>query len=156
MATKSAKKSTEKKTAAKKKTIRSRSVKKNAVKEKTIKSSSVKKNTVKEKANKKDQKPVARSPAKTENKITLNSVLAINDAKTLYAELGDMLKAKRDIFIDASAVEMVDAAILQMLLAFIQKSQLQSISVTWVKSSKEFVSRAEILDLTGALGLKGA
>lgn len=156
MTTSPVKKSKVKKSAAKKKITKSRSIKKKATKKKTIKNSLVKPGSVKKRRVKKNQKLTARSSAKPGNKIALNSVLAINDAKMLYVELDNMLKVKKNISIDASAVEMVDSAILQVLLAFIKKAQLQSIGVTWVKPSKEFVSRSEILNLIDALGLKGA
>lgn len=155
MATRSVKKSTTKKSVAKKKTTRKSPVKKGPAKKRTTRKSPAKKSVAKKKVAKKNKKLTARSPAKTGNKIVLNSVLAVNDAKTLYTELGNMLEARKDILIDASAVEMVDSAILQLLSAFINKAQLGGPGVTWVKPSKEFLSRSETLDLTDMLGLKG-
>ena len=133
--------------------IKKSATKKRSVKKKSVKKSSDKKNAVKKKTLKKSQKSVSRKSASTGNNVVLKAVLVINDAKALYAELGKRLEAKKDISVDASAVEMVDTAILQLLLVFIRKSKLQNISVEWVRPSQEFLSRSETLNLTSLLGL---
>ena len=142
-----------KKSATKKRVVKKKAISESPAKKSTTKKSPAKKSTAKKKVVRKIQKPVTRKSASTGNEIALKAVLVINDAKTLYAELGKKLEAKKDILIDASAVEMVDTAILQLLLAFIRKSQLQNISVEWVKPSQEFLSRSETLNLTSLLGL---
>jgi len=139
-----------------KSSIKKSATKKRAVKKKTIRKSPAKKSPVKKETVKKSQKQVRTPPARAGNKIVLKAVLAINDAKALYAELGKKLETKKDISIDASAVEMVDTAILQLLLAFTQKSQLQNVAVKWEKPSREFLSRSETLNLTRLLGLSEA
>lgn len=139
-----------------KSSIKKSATKKRVVKKKAIRKSPAKKSPVKKETVKKSQKPVRKPPAMAGNKIVLKAVLAINDAKALYAELGKKLETKKDISIDASAVEMVDTAILQLLLAFTQKSQLQNVAVKWVKPSREFLSRSETLNLTRLLGLSEA
>lgn len=136
-----------------KSSIKKSATKKRVVKKKATRKSPAKKSPVKKQAVKKSQKPMSRKSAKAGNKIVLKAVLAINDAKALYAELGKKLETKKDISIDASAVEMVDTAILQLLLAFTQKSQLQNVAVKWVKPSQEFLSRSRTLNLTRLLGL---
>ena len=139
-----------------KSSIKKSATKKRVVKKKSTGKSPATKSAVKKKVAKKNQKPMSKKPVKAGNKIVLKAVLAINDAKALYVELGKKLETKKDISIDASAVEMVDTAILQLLLAFTQKSQLQNIAVKWVKPSQEFLSRSETLNLTKLLGLSGA
>ena len=139
-----------------KSSIKKSTAKKRVVKKKSARKSTAKKSAVKKKSVKKSQKTVSRKPANAGNEIVLKAVLAINDAKALYAELGKKLETKKDISIDASAVEMVDTAILQLLLAFTVKSQLQNVSVNWVKPSQEFLSRSETLNLTRLLGLSEA
>jgi anti-anti-sigma regulatory factor len=139
-----------------KSSVKKSTAKKSAAKKKVTRKATVKKGSVKKKAVKKNNATAVKPTAKAGNKITLNAVLAINDAKALYAEFGKALQTKKNIAIDASAVEMVDTAILQLLLAFTQKIQLQNIGLTWVKPSKEFLSRSETLNLTDALGLREA
>ena len=139
-----------------KSSIKKSVTKKRVVKKKSIRKSSANKSAAKEKSVRKSQKPVGRKPVVAGNKIILKAVLVINDAKSLYAELGKKLETKKDISIDASAVEMVDTAILQLLLAFTRKSQLQNIAVKWVKPSQEFLNRSEALNLTRLLGLSEA
>jgi len=136
-----------------KNSIKKRATKKRVVKKKVISKSPAKKNAVKKKAANKSRKSTARKSVGARNKIVLKTVLAISDAKALYAELGKKLEEKKGISIDASAVEMVDTAILQLLLAFIRKSQLHNVVVKWVKPSQEFLRRADALDLTKSLDL---
>ena len=137
--------------------VKKRTIKKTATKKQAVKKSAPKKTVAKKKVVKKPRKkPIKKSTPVANNKIVLKAVLAINDAKVIYAELGTKLATKKNISIDASAVEMVDTAILQLLLAFIQKAILQNILVTWVKPSQAFLSRSDALNLTGLLGLEGS
>jgi len=139
-----------------KSSVKKSATKKRVVKQKAISKSPPKKSAVKKKTASKKRKSTAKKPARVENKIVLKTVLAISDAKTLHTELGKKLKAKKGISIDASAVEMVDTAMLQLLSAFIKRSQLDSVVVKWVKPSREFLSRSETLNLTKLLGLSEA
>ena len=90
-----------------------------------------------------------------EAKINLDSVLVINDAQTMYTRLGALLESKQDITIDASAVEMVDTAILQLFFAFTVKVKSQNREVIWIKPSDEMMSRVTTLNLQAGLGLDG-
>ena len=90
-----------------------------------------------------------------ETNIKLDSVLVINDVQTMYAQLDTMMESKQNITIDASAVEMLDTAILQLLLAFVIKIKAQNRDVIWIKPSAEMISRAATLNLQARLGLDG-
>ena len=90
-----------------------------------------------------------------ENLIKLDSVLVINDAQKFYAQLSALLESKQDITIDASTVEMLDTAILQLLLAFVIKAKAQNREVLWIKPSEEMISRVTTLNLQAGLGLDG-
>ena len=74
----------------------------------------------------------------------------------MYTQLNSMLESKQDITIDASAVEMLDTAILQLLLAFVNKIRSQNREVVWIKPSEEMINRATTLNLQAGLGLDGA
>jgi len=89
-------------------------------------------------------------------RLVLDSIITINDAQTMYTHLNSLLELKQDITIDASAVEMLDTAILQLLLAFVNKIKAQNRQVVWTKPSEEMVNRATTLNLQVGLGLGGA
>ncbi len=91
-----------------------------------------------------------------ETSLVLGSIITINDAQTMYTQLNSMLESKQDITIDASAVEMLDTAILQLLLAFVNKIRSQNREVVWIKPSEEMINRATTLNLQAGLGLDGA
>lgn len=134
-------------------TTKKAATKKSVARKKTTKKTPAKKPVTRKKKN---NSTTSKSTKNASNKLSLNTVLAINDVKRLYAELSKFPGTKKNILIDASKVEMVDTAILQVLLAFVKKAQVQDVSVTWVEPSQEFMNRAEMLDLTGLLGLREA
>ena len=84
--------------------------------------------------------------------ITLDSVAVINNAKTLYEEFCQ-ITTNTDVNIDASAVEMIDTAVLQMLYAFVVKIESSNHKVNWIKPSDEFVSRTTLLGLNQHMGI---
>ncbi len=84
--------------------------------------------------------------------LTLDSVTVINNAESLYQEICK-IRDNADINIDASAVKMIDTAILQLLYAFVAKTQASKHTVNWVNPSDEFVSRATLLGLSQHMGL---
>jgi len=104
----------------------------------------------------------ARKPPekKTGNKsgqlLKLDSVLVINDAREIYAKLDTLIQSNQNILIDASSVEVIDTAVLQLLVAFIKKTRLQNTETNWENPSDEFVSRAEKLGLVESLGIAEA
>lgn len=98
------------------------------------------------------------TPASTANKqvatntLTLDSVVVINNAKSLYQTLAE-INDDTDVTIDASAVEMIDTAVLQLLFAFTRKVQAGNHQIRWKNPSDEFVSRADLLGLSQHLGI---
>ena len=138
-----------------KSSIKKSATKKRVVKKKAVRKSTAKKSVVKKKVARKSQKPISKKPVMAGNKIVFKAVLAINDAKALYAELGKKLEIEKDISIDASAVEMADTAILQLFFAFTVEVKSQNRQVIWVKPSDEMMSRVTTLNLQAGLGLDG-
>ena len=98
------------------------------------------------------------TPATSVNKpvaahtLVLDSVVVINDAKSLYQTLAE-IDNDSDVTIDASAVEMIDTAVLQLLFAFAKKVQAGNHHISWTNPSDEFVSRADLLGLSHHLGI---
>ena len=84
--------------------------------------------------------------------LTLDSVVVINNAKSLYQTLAE-IDDDSDVTIDASAVEMIDTAVLQLLFAFSRKVQAGNHRISWINPSDEFVSRADLLGLSRHLGI---
>lgn len=83
--------------------------------------------------------------------LTLDSVAVINNAKVLYEELGKLTNT--DVNIDASAVEMIDTAILQLLYAFVTKVTSNNHKINWINPSDEFISRARLIGLSRNMGI---
>jgi len=83
--------------------------------------------------------------------LTLDSVAVINNAKVLYEEFGKLTNT--DVNIDASAVEMIDTAILQLLYAFVIKVTSNNHKINWINPSDEFISRASLLGLSRNMGI---
>ena len=116
------------------------------------------------------KKKVAKKKTKAEKKVTkkantekpprlkkktlkLDPVLVINNAKALSVDLEKLIKADEDINIDASAVEMVDTAILQLLLTMAIKIKSSHHQVHWVNPSAIFISNTSLLGMSERLGL---
>lgn len=94
--------------------------------------------------------------AKKESNLSLifDSVLVINDAKSLKQKINQLVESNDDISIDASAVEMIDTAILQLLLAATIKIRSSNHKINWINPSDKFISNASLLGLTESLGIK--
>jgi anti-anti-sigma regulatory factor len=124
----------------------------------------------KKKVTKKKPRTVKNTPAKPAEKnrstkpttakkesnlsLILDSVLVINDAKSLMQKINQLVESNDDISIDASAVEMIDTAILQLLLAATIKIRSSENKINWINPSDKFISNASLLGLTESLGIK--
>ena len=91
-----------------------------------------------------------------EKLLKLRSVMVINDANTLHAGLLKFVESNSDIVIDASSVEMIDTAILQLLLGFVEQIKSNNRVIKWKEPSAEFCNRASILGLSNEFGIEGA
>ena len=151
MAKSSTKKSVSKKSVAKKHPSQKKAVKKTPPKKSPVKKQAGKKSVPQKEITKPVKKEAKKSTVVHENHLVLKAVLAINDAKALFAELHKKIDVSKDITIDASTVEMVDTAILQLLLSFVRKVRANGLKVNWKKPSKEFVNRIEMLNLVDLL-----
>jgi len=85
--------------------------------------------------------------------LILNPVLVINNAKSLIQDFSKLAATNKDIYIDASAVEMIDTAILQLLLAFTIKVKSTNNKINWINPSDKFISNASLLGLSKQLNL---
>lgn len=79
--------------------------------------------------------------------IVLDSILVIDNAMQLHQQLVELAAKKTDITINASAVNMIDTAILQLFTSFVMTLKKQNIKVNWGNPSEELVNRATLLNL---------
>lgn len=123
----------------------------------TIKKTTTKKRAVAKKksspAKSVAKKKVAKKKSVKQQALKLDPVLVINNAKALSKDLNKLLKNNEDINIDASKVEMVDTAILQLLLAITLELKSKQHQVHWIKPSPIFISNASLLGINNQLGL---
>lgn len=118
---------------------------------KKTKASSVKKKRATKKSNARPKATLKNK--KTDDVLRLDAVLVINDAQKIHSQLDALLKEKHDVIIDASAVEIVDTAILQILLVFSNQLKGMGSKIKWLKLSNEFMLRVSLLDLGSSLGI---
>jgi len=79
--------------------------------------------------------------------------LGIQQVSDLKTELESAVSTGNGVLLDASAVESVDAAGLQLLVAFVQHAGLKKCMFEWRSPSDAFVETAEIMGLSAALQL---
>ena len=97
------------------------------------------------------EKADAGRQSSTQHTVTLDSVVVINNARSLYEEFAKAIYT--DVNIDASAVEMIDTAILQLLYAFVIKVTSTNHKINWINPSDEFISRTKLLGLSRNMGI---
>ena len=76
----------------------------------------------------------------------LEARATIAQVETLFKEMHEALRANCHIKLDVSDVEVVDTAVLQLLLIFIKEVKIAS-DVEWVGVSESFRKAAQLLDL---------
>lgn len=88
----------------------------------------------------------------TPEKFVLNPVLTIEEANVLKEQLMVFPVDAGMITIDGSGVEMVDTAILQLLVSFVIRMKKKSVKVVWSGKSEVLINTARLLDLHKHLG----
>ncbi|MDT8453100.1 MAG: STAS domain-containing protein [Gammaproteobacteria bacterium] len=86
-------------------------------------------------------------------RLVLESSLVINNANGFYESLKELAAGEQTIEIDASKVEIIDSAILQLLVAFVLDLSEKDIPLSWHQPSENLLNKASILGLTEKLGL---
>lgn len=112
-----------------------------------------KKKSTPEKSGDKASPVSAEAKTKASNRLVLESSLVINNASVFYESLKKLAADEQTIEIDASKVEIIDSAILQLLFAFVLDLSEKHISLSWHKPSENLLHKASILGLTENLGL---
>ncbi|MDH3342089.1 MAG: STAS domain-containing protein [Gammaproteobacteria bacterium] len=131
------------------------SAKKTAEKKVSNKKKKVKKAASKKAKPKNDTKP--KEPkveaVSSSNRLELESSLVINKASDIFESLKQLDTTGSAIEIDASKVEIIDSAILQLLFSFVLSLKEKGVKLVWHKPTESLLNKASILGLTDQLGL---
>jgi ABC-type transporter Mla MlaB component len=88
--------------------------------------------------------------------IACGKVLGISKVSELYLSLRESLKSSLYIKIDASCVERVDTAGLQLLCAFVSESIQSGKKIQWHRPTQELIYSAKLLQIHTRLALAGS
>ena len=124
--------------------------KKPAEKKKKVKAEKVK--PKKENAKKK-QKTKAEVKSVSNNKLILESSMVINNAAEFYKTLTEYTVNDQAVEIDASKVEIIDSAMLQLIFAFSLSLKEKGVKLSWYKPTESLLNKSSILGLSEQLGL---
>ena len=102
-------------------------------------------------AKKRSRKKAARGP---NGLLALPARLGIKNVSEWKSELAGLLKADCSIKIDASAVESIDTAALQLLVAFVSQLKQQARALEWQQPTDAFLQHAHLIDVARHLGLE--
>jgi len=86
-------------------------------------------------------------------RIAFAPVLDVASAVELKKQLEKIFRRKAPFELDGSAIERVDTAILQVLVAFYRESRDREIDLDWVEVSDPLRNASSLLGLTRELGM---
>ena len=87
-----------------------------------------------------------------ETRLILEPVLDIMGARDLYGKLNAVLTQRKPVALDASRVERVDTAALQLLTAFCRAAREGGLALSWHGISPALADAAATLGLGETLG----
>ena len=87
----------------------------------------------------------------TETTFRLPAQSGIAQAEELHQQLDGMLLSGQTVVLDASAVERVDTAVLQLLCSFVGSAGESGVQVRWGGISENFTAAASLLGLRSSL-----
>jgi anti-anti-sigma regulatory factor len=85
--------------------------------------------------------------------INLNSSLDITQVHHYYKVFLQAIAGKQGITLDASAVEQVDCAFLQLLLVTFNKAKTDGLDIAWTGATDKLVSVAKMMGMSKHLDL---
>jgi len=85
--------------------------------------------------------------------IKFQNQLGIQQVSDLKAELESAVSSGENVVLDASEVDNIDTAGLQLLVAFVQHAALKKCTFEWQDPSDAFVETAKLTGLSAALQL---
>jgi len=99
------------------------------------------------------EQPAETGNKKDETMLNLPDVFGIAQAEIMYQEIKDLLSSTDEIKIDGSAVEMIDASALQLLIVLVNECKSQGKKISWHKNSDKIRDSANLVNLTESLGI---
>ena len=84
--------------------------------------------------------------------LLFNAVLGVSQARALHAQLGQVLTQPTPLVLDASQVEQVDAAAMQVLVGFCRQLRAQGAVMHWHAVSPQVQQACQLLGLSSLLG----
>jgi len=99
------------------------------------------------------EQPAETGNKKDETMLNLPDVFGIAQAEIMYQEIKDLLSSTDEVKIDGSAVEMIDASALQLLIVLVNECKSQGKKISWHKNSDKIRDSANLLNLTESLGI---
>ncbi len=85
--------------------------------------------------------------------LDLGEVLNVSTLSGLYEQLNAAVKKGKAITLKADAVEKVDAAAIQLLVAFAKSCDAQQVAFSWAEPSPALLEGADTLGLSAVLRL---
>ncbi|MBE0439852.1 MAG: STAS domain-containing protein [Gammaproteobacteria bacterium] len=86
--------------------------------------------------------------------IDCGEILTIANVGDIYGQLLALLAEGKFAVLDCSKIERIDTAALQVLAAYAQEAEIQSVSLNWQDPSDTFVKNASVLGLASKLYLE--
>lgn len=83
--------------------------------------------------------------------ISCDTHVDISNVADIYQNLKKAFHDGRHVEIDASIIERIDTAVLQLFCAFIKKAESADLSVTWTSVSDSLRTSAELIGLASEL-----
>ena len=102
---------------------------------------------------------MASAPAAESNKlptVMLQVNCSVRDAAEFRRSLLDVIASETPVIIDATQLERIDTAALQVLAAFVRDRRAQGRGVTWVHVNEVLSEAARTLGLFASLGIPDA
>ena len=91
---------------------------------------------------------------KHRRQVTLNGVTSVANAEEIHAVLASLLVRKGKITLNLSAVERIDTAVLQLLIAFRRAADARGCPTVWSKLSEPVIDTSRRLGLFESLELE--
>jgi len=79
--------------------------------------------------------------------VVFDAAIGIRDTRTLHEQLGKILTQSEDILLDGSHIERLDAAAMQVLIAFSRAAQNQGRTITWYSPSTALLQAAQVMGI---------
>jgi phospholipid transport system transporter-binding protein len=97
--------------------------------------------------------PVAAKPAAVPARLTLGTECTLRDSANLKSQLLNTVSATDSVVVEGGAVEKIDTAALQLLVAFALREAAAGRRLEWVSASEELLGAGARLGLLEVLSL---